>query len=1027
MLPTGETVAIPQWASESTMQQIAGFMSATNKVDQKFVKLIDSLGGDMASMQRAISSLTTTVRQDDTNDDARERASKKFTDSVVGAAKSMDRASRFFGDAEKPLSGLKEAASSVWDSLRNSSLGSDWIGGLLNSNNRLLSVAGASIDVAADAFLAFAGWNAAKYEQFAQAQASAIDLGIMLQGGAREYDNLRFQAQAGGITYTRLLEVSGQYGDAMLGLGATMGTGTQRFSSMFSQLNDAADRYGDLGMTSTQMVDAYAEYLSYARRTGRLNRNMNATAEEINNEFINLQIETSAIASLTSLSRSEAMRMQLQAYNIQGEAAVFSLREAGLPGQATVADAMIRSLGMVKGDSAELNRLLEVYQQQLMTYKNDMGNFDLDAALGPSLSAAINTVLGEGFITNLEEMTRNGEMSSEEVLSFVVNTFNQANTDAKFSTNAAADSIAGLVRNIQAASISIQRNFGNLGDAENLANQEQQTRTNIGQAGRVTAELNSMTRRFLEMQEALTLNMDTTATAFDTLLSGMRNARSVFDRILESVQGEENTNDFGGIENEDGELRVVYDSTGAGTLVDAASGTRPVHTPGAAASVSGSQTVENTVGSGQGGSVTQAQVANAGSPNQARGAGIDQELMDILSQAGADTGLNVAVGSGGNEMTLAEVQALQARQPNRVTQRGSTYYVDGQAVRTGSNRHDHGGAADVTFTDPATGRMLSMANNEDLARIQAFVRRAREYGATGIGAGQRTASGFDYMGEHSVHIGFGSDTYWGDDGRGDRAPQWLRDLYEQTPAGSRELPQSTSPAQTETAPPAQTETAPPAQQDVAPSAEFFPGVDRGIQEDLVTRLGRQSEEDANRFIERLRSGELFDDNVDQQGNIVGRGSIGNLLRDIVDSDTVDLRDPQTLTVLNQFANSIQAQHRAMQQVTTGQPASIPSRLFGGLVSANMPYIVGDQLGLQTAELFVPETAGRIVNNRELHNIVSSTLTDVQQNANIANIDLSSLIQSKEETLAAANELRNALKTMLRNAKSRLVEDITNSR
>jgi Phage tail lysozyme len=75
--------------------------------------------------------------------------------------------------------------------------------------------------------------------------------------------------------------------------------------------------------------------------------------------------------------------------------------------------------------------------------------------------------------------------------------------------------------------------------------------------------------------------------------------------------------------------------------------------------------------------------------------------------------------------------------------------------RTGSTRHDLGGAADVKLTDPQTGRTLDMRNPQDAARRAAFTQSAVAAGATGIGAG------LGYMGPHSIHIGGGTSASWG--------------------------------------------------------------------------------------------------------------------------------------------------------------------------------------------------------------------------------------------------------------------------
>ncbi len=89
--------------------------------------------------------------------------------------------------------------------------------------------------------------------------------------------------------------------------------------------------------------------------------------------------------------------------------------------------------------------------------------------------------------------------------------------------------------------------------------------------------------------------------------------------------------------------------------------------------------------------------------------------------------------------------------------------------RTGSHRHDHGGAGDVYFQKD--GRRLDWANDADRPIFEEIVRRGRAAGVTGFGAGE------GYMRPGSMHLGFGSPSVWGAGGSGANAPEWLRNAY----------------------------------------------------------------------------------------------------------------------------------------------------------------------------------------------------------------------------------------------------------
>lgn len=96
--------------------------------------------------------------------------------------------------------------------------------------------------------------------------------------------------------------------------------------------------------------------------------------------------------------------------------------------------------------------------------------------------------------------------------------------------------------------------------------------------------------------------------------------------------------------------------------------------------------------------------------------------------------------------------------------------------RTGSTRHDHGGAADVKFYKD--GQLLDWANPAQQPMFADIVSRAKAAGVTGFGAGD------GYMQPASMHIGFGAPAVWGAGGNSANAPEWLRKAYGMTPQGA---------------------------------------------------------------------------------------------------------------------------------------------------------------------------------------------------------------------------------------------------
>lgn len=1022
-LPDGTTIPIPAWASEETMSQVVAYMSATNKVDQRFIKLVDNLGGDLQTMQRAVSQLTNTVKRESDNSSQTDKEQANFAKKVVGSAKAINKLAGVFGDAEKPLSSLASGASSLTKSLN---LGDRLLGAfgtdLANSSTAAAALAGAT-DVAVDAVLAYVGWNAAKIEQFSAAQRDAIDAGILFQRGAAAYDDLRHTAINSGVTYTELIRNASQFGSGMLALGSDMGSGTQNFARFFGELNRATDTLGDLGMSSSEMMGAYAEYLDYARRTGRVNRDLNRSAEDINNEFINLQIEAGAVANLTSLSRSEAMRRRMQSVDEFGQGALQIMRSAGLPSHAAVSESIIGSLGLLAPESGSIQTLLDAFQQELFEKADDPSNFDLSARLQtmmPGLETALNNAM-PGFVDNIEQMVRDGNMPPDQAQAFIMNAINNANLERQATQGAAADSVAGMTNKLQAEILNMRRTVSeNLGDPDRVQTERDAQRRDLREAGRVTQEMNDMTRRFLQVQETLTMEMETISGLFDRLTTTLRAGEETITQLL-NLAGINSVNDFGGISEEPESLFRVLNSDGT-VSVTTGGGSRPVGGGGGPVNFTPSNFNPSTLGTATQTDVTQDIVSTerGGGVNQAqdhggaRQQGLDERLVAILHQAGLDAGVNVVVGSGG-QMTVEEARALGATQRPGT----STWFLpDGTAVRTGSTRHDHGNAADISFTDPATGRRLDMTNAADLAQIQEFVRSARELGATGIGSGDMARGVNDYMGRHTIHVGFGGEAAWGDDGESAFTPQWLRDIYSGTQLGTRAS--EITARRTTTDDPhtdhdhdhdsEEVRTARAAFFSEQELGTYFEGLGRAGQ-DQIFQLLMGAADDAARaqFLDRLRrEPSALNENTLQQLNIT----------------------PQTenfANIMNSFADFLEEQIEHFDEVFDEQLENPARRLFGGLVQPNLPYLVGDQLGLNTAEMFVPQTAGTIVNNRELRSIIDSSLTNITNSVSMQDVDLSGLLESKQSVISMMNSLHELIRRLNRQARDSKLTDITNSR
>lgn len=126
--------------------------------------------------------------------------------------------------------------------------------------------------------------------------------------------------------------------------------------------------------------------------------------------------------------------------------------------------------------------------------------------------------------------------------------------------------------------------------------------------------------------------------------------------------------------------------------------------------------------------------------NKIRNRPLDEALMTVLRNAAivTDPNLTVTVTSGG-QMSMEDYVAAAGRKTN--SGGGSpTYYLDGEAVRKGSRRHDDGLAADVKVK--LNGEFIKTTHPKFLM----FVEAAH---ALGIRAG---SAAHGYMGDYTAHL-----------------------------------------------------------------------------------------------------------------------------------------------------------------------------------------------------------------------------------------------------------------------------------
>jgi len=156
---------------------------------------------------------------------------------------------------------------------------------------------------------------------------------------------------------------------------------------------------------------------------------------------------------------------------------------------------------------------------------------------------------------------------------------------------------------------------------------------------------------------------------------------------------------------------------------------------------------------------------------------IKNKLKRILAEAGEMAGVDVVEVTSGGQMS---VPAAKAAGGVLVDTRRRRYRVKGRIVRTGSARHDNGGAADLNLQ--VNGKKQDFTTVSGRRVVEKFLEHCTSFGANGIGAAA------NYMGPVTMHVGFGTPAAWGADGASVNAPPWLRQAWNRGMSSPMALP-----------------------------------------------------------------------------------------------------------------------------------------------------------------------------------------------------------------------------------------------
>lgn len=521
-LPDGSTIQVPAWATETTLVAMAQQVQRTNVLTSEMLNGVK----EMAELDdEVITAINNTINATATNTETNKKQDEGKGNMVIGAVGAIKDTASFFGDAEKPMSSMVGAVKELTDKMS----GPGGKKGLANLTKKFPALGkffdkfGGSLNVVTDVALAWAGWNAAKFEQFAEVQQKMIDSGSIFYASASEFDKLYEQSFKSGVTYNAFADTVSNYGATMTALGGNVSRGSKRFLGMYKQLNEVTDSMGDLGMQNTELMNQYAAYLEMARLTGQVDqRTMAEKGRELGQSFTDLVVESTALASLTKLNRNEALATQLAALSdVRLAAGTSTLRDMGLDNQAETIENLQKQLSLIAAGSEGPGRqvfenIAEAMNSATLQYSTNIENFDILPTLDSTTVATLQTV-APGLIDTINTKVREGTLTGDGVQSFLLNELQNVDT-TRFLTSA-ADGPGAEILGFQGTILRIKKDFAAVigKGEEEMKKLNETTKTKLEASGTTVEAMNDAAKMFLTAQEAITLNINTLSVGVESV------------------------------------------------------------------------------------------------------------------------------------------------------------------------------------------------------------------------------------------------------------------------------------------------------------------------------------------------------------------------------------------------------------------------------------------------------------------------------------------------------------------------------
>lgn len=414
-LPDGNTINVPAWASQETLEQLVSKLEEANVIDKNILSNLREIDVDSEALGKGIGVLYETVKQNTKNS---QKNAEKISDNAEKLGKGVADTVNNLSNTEKPLSKMIDyAGMGITGGGKLLGKGLESLSGQGTVTSQRLESLTKVLGGITTSGLAYAGFVAGQVEQLADAQRVMIDSGAVFSDAddvGRLVDNIKQV----GITYTKLSEIVSNYTRGIAYIGGSTADGARVFSNRLNVLMEDLEQFSDFGFSVDEIADAYAQYLNIARLQQLTDQRLADGSSSLDVGFQNLLAESSALSALTKQSRSDILGRIVTAFEdpkLSASLSVISQRDSSLANTVTEATKIFqtRATEGVESASGGLYSILQSALNEAVTnYRGRPEDFEITSFLNeldPTLTAALQA---SGILETMENAFKSGDIDA---------------------------------------------------------------------------------------------------------------------------------------------------------------------------------------------------------------------------------------------------------------------------------------------------------------------------------------------------------------------------------------------------------------------------------------------------------------------------------------------------------------------------------------------------------------------------------------------------------------------------------------